>query len=599
MQDLKQIKSCIKFLFGKFSHRMKFQVKSKRHGLVIEQKQKIYQSIVEGSEPKISFYILVVLSTVIAAYGLVANSTAVVIGAMIVAPLMTPIVGIALSLVSNDSQLFRHAMIAEIAGVVCSVSLGFLVGKFTYGVELSSEILARTQPLPYDILVAVAAGLAGAYSLVNPRINAALAGVAIAVSLVPPLAASGICFALERYDLGLGAFLLFFANFLAIQLASVFVFISTGFIDYTHTKENRRLTETHVSKLKLFFVFSKRFLPSIFLLGIVGWHLTQTLITLVHEKQFHRELEAIVREEVQKRTGARLTEVNYKKMPEGKINTIAVVMTPQEFSPSDISTIEQHVQTSLGKNISVIMRSIISKDADVTGTIFLLDEEKLKRKQKSDEEDFLNDVTKLLKQSLDSIAGAHLEEVRREDDAINDVKTIIAVVRTPVAIKPVQVEIMQNLLQTEDDKIRLIVRSVLTRDADSARYLYESTQTSVTLSDEKLLRHKKLEEILKKSIRKNVKGGILLDFQDSKIENTIEILAVIQTPINFSSKQVKIIQSELQAELKKEDITDSVKLIVRSVVGTDMDENGFVEPAEGLPAVDAAPLVNTTRISQP
>lgn len=566
---------------------MNFQIKSKRPRLATEQRQKIYQTIADGSEPKISFYILVVLSTIIAAYGLVANSTAVVIGAMIVAPLMTPIIGIALSLVSNDSQLFRHAVIAEVVGVICSVGLGFLVGKFTYGVELSPEILARTQPLPYDILVAIAAGLAGAYSLVNPRINAALAGVAIAVSLVPPLAASGICLALERYDLGLGAFLLFFANFLAIQLASVFIFILSGFIDYSHIKENRRLIDNHVPKLNTFFVFSKRFLPSILLLGFIAWHLIQTLIALVNEKQFHRELESIVREEVQKRTGARLTEVNYKKTPEGKINTIAVVMTPQEFSPSDISTIQQHVQTVLGKNINVIMRSIISKDADITGTIFLLDEEKLKRKQQSDEADFLNDVTNILKKSLSSIAGAYLEEVRREDDVVNDITTIIAIVRTPVAIKPAQVEIMQIALQTINYKIRLVVRSVLTRDADAMRYLYEPQQSVMPLTDEKWVLHKTLEAALKKAIKKNVKGGMLLDFQESETENTIEVLAVIQTPMNFSSKQVKLIQSEL-----KKDVNDKVKLVVRSVLGTDMDENGFVEPPEGLPAVDSANLTD-------
>lgn len=593
MQDSQAFESCIKpsaiFLT---SLPMSFQTKFKRPHLATEQRQKIYRVITEGCEPKISFYILVVLSTIIAAYGLVANSTAVVIGAMIVAPLMTPIIGIALSLVSNDSELFKHAIMAEVVGVACSVALGFFVGKFTYGVELSSEILARTQPLPYDILVAVAAGLAGAYSLVNPRINAALAGVAIAVSLVPPLAASGICLALEHYDLSLGAFLLFFTNFLAIQLASVFIFIFSGFVDYTHFKQNKKLVENNLSNLRGFLVFSKRFLPSIVLLIIITWHLIQTLTSLVHEKQFHRELETIIREEVQKRTGARLTEVNYKKTLDGKINTIAVVMTPQEFSPIDISTIQQHVQTVLGKNISVIIRSIISKDADVTGTIFLLDEEKIKRKQQSDNENFLNNVTTLLKQSLKTIAGAYLEEVRREDDVINDVKTIIAVVRTPVAVKPTQVDRMQAQLQTMDNKIRLVVRSVLTRDADAIRYLYESQQGVIApLTDEKWVLHKTLEAALKQAIKRNVRGGLLLDFQESEIENTIEVLAVIQTPTNFSSKQVKLIQSEL-----KKDVNDKVKLVVRSVVGTDMDENGFVEPPEELPAVDALPLTKITSV---
>jgi uncharacterized hydrophobic protein (TIGR00271 family) len=564
------------------------------HALSPIEKQQIYQTIVEGSEPKLSFYILVVLSTVIAAYGLIANSTAVVIGAMIVAPLMTPIIGIALSLVSSDSHLFRLAIIAEIAGVICSIALGFMAGKFTFGVELSSEILARTQPLPYDILVALAAGFAGAYSLVNPKINAALAGVAIAVSLVPPLASTGICLALERYDLALGAFLLFFANFLAIQLASVFIFISNGFIDYFHYKENEFLIKSPVSKLKLLQVFSKRFLPSIILLLLVTWHLSQTLINLVNNKQFQRQLEAIVKEEVQKRTGARLTEVNYKKDKDGKINAIAVVMTPQEFSPNDIDKIQQHIQRSFDKPIDLIIRSIISKDADVTGTIFLLDEEKLKRQQQSEKSNFLNEMTRLLKKALENIPGAYLDEVRREDD--NGTKTVVAIIRTPAAIKPNQVQMMELPLQTLDKNIRLVVRSILTRDADATRYLYESVEGSITdpLSEEELALHKKLELVLKKAIKKIVKGGVLLDFQYTSIGDMIEVLAVIQTPNNFSNRQVK----QIQTQLKKE--ADSrIKLIVRSVVGTDMDENGFVIPEEiPQPEIPTIPPL-TTKLKYP
>lgn len=544
--------------------------------LTTEQKEQIYQSISQGSEPRVSFYILVILSTVIAAYGLIANSTAVVIGAMIVAPLMTPIVGMALSLVSGDGHLFRAATISEIAGVVCSIALGYIAGSVTFGVELSSEILARTQPLPYDILVAIAAGLAGAYSLVNPRINAALAGVAIAVSLVPPLAATGICLSLARYDLALGAFLLFFANFLAIQLASVFVFLSTGFVDYYHHNENALLIDKSVSKWKLVFIFSKRFLPSIVLLGFVGLHLSHSLTQLVQKKQFQQQLETTFKEELQKRTGARLTEVNYKKAVDGKINTIAVVMTPQEFAPADIDKIQERVRLSLNnQDINVVIRSIISKDADKDGAIFLLDEEKLKRQHESDEANFLNDITQALNKSLASFPGAYLNEIRREDT--DGIKNIIAIVRTPIAITPVQVKAIEDLLQTLDKSVHLVIRSILTRDADGSRYLYQPAE-DITLAQKKaeIDLRQKLEDVLKASVRKNVKGGALLDFQYNTIsENEVDVLAVIQTPQNFSNKQVKIIQAQLQSEVDKR-----MKLVVRSIVGTDMDENGFVIPEE-------------------
>ena len=545
--------------------------------LTLEQKKQIYQSVVDGSEPKLSFYILVILSTIIAAYGLIANSTAVVIGAMIVAPLMTPIVGIALSLVSGDSHLFKIAMIAEIGGVICSVGLGYLSGTITFGVDLSSEILARTQPLPYDILVALAAGLAGAYGLVNPRINPALAGVAIAVSLAPPLAVTGICLALVRYDLALGAFLLFFANFLAIQLASIFTFIVKGFVDYSHYEETELLFKKEKNRLKLARVFAKRFLPSIFLLILVTWHLSITLIKSVGERQFQRRLEDIVREEIQVRTGAKLSSLNYKKEKEGKINTIAVVLTPQEFTSIDVLKIQQHVQEHLGNNINIIIRSIISKDADTSGTIFLLDEEKLKRERESKEASLLGQISQLLNQSLNEVLGAHLVEIKRENDNDSDIKTIIAIVRTPVAIKPSQVESIEKKLQTVDKNIRLIMRSVLTRDADAARYLYEPTEVRITesLPTEQIELRKTLEIAIKKAIKEYAAGCVLLDLQYVLKNDTVDVLAVIQTPQNFSSKQVQKIQTRL-----KEADTRVKRLIVRSVVGIDMDESGFVMPAE-------------------
>ena len=144
---------------------------------------------------------------------------------------------------------------------------------------------------------------------------------------------------------------------------------------------------------------------------------------------------------------------------------------------------------------------------------------------------------------------------------------------------------MELLLQTLDKNIRLIIRSILTRDADATRYLYEQTEAGITqpLSEEELALRKKLEEALKKAIKKNVRGGILLDFQYTVLEESIEVLAVIQTPKNFSNRQVKLIQKQL-----KSDIDNRIKLIVRSVVGTDMDENGYVVPEE-TPGIEEEP----------
>jgi uncharacterized hydrophobic protein (TIGR00271 family) len=152
-----------------------------------ERAANVIEDITLGSDPKFSFYALLVASSLIAAFGLIANSTAVVIGAMLVSPLMTPIMGIALGLVRGDAGLLRRALLAEILGVVLAVGMAALFGLLPIKIEATPEMLARTEPTLLDLLVAVLAGFAGAYAMVDERISPALPGVAIATAIVPPL----------------------------------------------------------------------------------------------------------------------------------------------------------------------------------------------------------------------------------------------------------------------------------------------------------------------------------------------------------------------------------------------------------------------------
>ena len=193
-----------------------------RDGLYVTPKRAriVRQEIADGSEPGIRFYILVVISTMIAGFGLAMNSTAVIIGAMLVAPLMTPIFGMALALIRSDANLLGQAARAEIAGVVAAILMGVVLGKLYPALEPTPEMLARTQPQLFDLLVAVFSGFAGAYALVDEKLSPALPGVAIATAIVPPLANSGLCLALGDVAAAVGSFLLFFANFLSILVVA-------------------------------------------------------------------------------------------------------------------------------------------------------------------------------------------------------------------------------------------------------------------------------------------------------------------------------------------------------------------------------------------
>ena len=122
--------------------------------------------IARASRAQPSFYLLVVLSTTIAAFGLLANSTAVIIGAMLVAPLMHPIFGIGLGLTAGSRPLFFRALAAEAAGALLCVLLALVIGVVSPHPPFGSELLARTQPTIYDMIVAVASGAVALWRLV-------------------------------------------------------------------------------------------------------------------------------------------------------------------------------------------------------------------------------------------------------------------------------------------------------------------------------------------------------------------------------------------------------------------------------------------------
>lgn len=172
------------------------------------------------------------LSTAIAALGILSDSTAAVIGAMLVAPLMIPVLGVAAAIVMGwPSRIIRHSLLIG-AGAVLAVMLAGLISFIVPGRSdpLPAELMARTSPNLLDLGVALAAGAAGAYGQVRRHAADALTGVAVAVALVPPLAVVGITLQLTEWQLALGALLLFFANVIGIVVSAAFTFVAAGFV---------------------------------------------------------------------------------------------------------------------------------------------------------------------------------------------------------------------------------------------------------------------------------------------------------------------------------------------------------------------------------
>ncbi len=185
----------------------------------------------DATQKQIGFWVLLVLSVVIATLGVLADSTAVVIGAMLVAPLMTPIMGISAAIVSGWVRRIGTSFSTVGGGVVVALVVAWIVAAWAprfVPLASNSQILSRTAPTMIDLLIAVAAGAAGAYATVDKRVSSSITGVAIAVALVPPLGVAGIMFEAGEWSDGLGAFLLFSTNLVSIILVGSLVFFITG-----------------------------------------------------------------------------------------------------------------------------------------------------------------------------------------------------------------------------------------------------------------------------------------------------------------------------------------------------------------------------------
>ncbi len=214
------------------------------HPLNRKEKEKVGGEINQSAVISFDFLLLVVLSCSIATLGLLTDSPAVIIGAMLVAPLMSPVIGIGLASITGNGKLARNSAASLFSGVALAILLSWLMTEFNSMLpfillqDVPGEILARSHPSPIDLGIALAGGLAAAYAMTRPNISAALPGVAIATALMPPLCTIGIGSALGRWDIAGGALLLFLTNAITIASAAALVFFVRGFSPPARVRTN-------------------------------------------------------------------------------------------------------------------------------------------------------------------------------------------------------------------------------------------------------------------------------------------------------------------------------------------------------------------------
>jgi len=302
-----------------------------------ERQRAILEQLAHASSPRFDFFLLVVLSCTIATLGLVTDSAAVIIGAMLVAPLMSPIVGLSLASVVADRRTFQRAVVALVEGALLAITLSALLAwlarilPFNALNELPREVLARTRPTPFDLAIALAGGAAVAYALAQPHLSAALPGVAIATALMPPLCSAGIGIATRRSDVALGALLLFLANFAAIWFAGIVVFILLGF-------RPLRTNEPHNLPRSL--------IVSTVLVVLIAILLVVVTLRFVREAHLAQQVREAVRAEIALLPDTQLADVS-TSAEDSTLRLVVTIRTSRPPTHTEVVALQKAVATRL------------------------------------------------------------------------------------------------------------------------------------------------------------------------------------------------------------------------------------------------------------
>lgn len=317
-------------------------------------KQEVIDALRPAASPGFDYFLLVVLSGSIATLGLLIDSPAVIIGAMLLAPLMSPIIAIGLASNTSDTALFRNAASALLRGALISIGLAALVTllnlklPFISMQEIPKEVLARTHPSPIDLAIALAGGLAAAYAITQPNLEAALPGVAIATALMPPLCTTGVGIAIGRWDIAGGAALLFITNAVTIAFASTFVFFMLGF-------PSRMIRKNGGLPRNLVFSAS---LTALLLLPLSYYG-----IRFFQDATDNRAIHAVVIEEVHKINDAELVDIEVEHIGTG-VNLNLTIRTNSALRLEQVIGLQEAIVDSLNRPVSLKVDQVLAERLD-------------------------------------------------------------------------------------------------------------------------------------------------------------------------------------------------------------------------------------------
>lgn len=323
--------------------------------LTMEQRRKIIADVQDDSKANFDYLVLVALSSSIATLGLLSDSPAVIIGAMVVAPLMSPILGIGLATTTGETKLLKDALLTLFFGALLSIVIAVILTwvndelPFISLRQIPGEVMSRTRSSPVDLTIAIAGGLAAAYAITRrPKLSAALPGVAIATALMPPVCSVGIGLALQNWQVASGSGLLFITNAVAIAFASGLVFLARGF-----SKEHRFGDAKMTASLWV----------STVLVVILLIPLTYFSLRVIRQAEKTQMINTIVEREVALLPNVQLEETSFINGSE-VLDLRLTLLTSRSLTWREIVSLQEAIASGLGQNVSLKVEQVLFRELD-------------------------------------------------------------------------------------------------------------------------------------------------------------------------------------------------------------------------------------------
>jgi uncharacterized hydrophobic protein (TIGR00271 family) len=318
--------------------------------LTDDDRMEVYKAIRLAARPDADYFVMIGLAAGIAALGLLLNSPAVIIGAMLVAPLMAAIVGLGMGIVMGDLPLLRLAASATLRGMLLAIGVGIVAGFLALNSTPTAEILGRTQPTLLDLGVALVSGAAGAYALCRKDVSASLPGVAIAAALVPPLTTVGIGLRWSSLAIAGGALLLFLTNLITISAASTIVFLLFGFRPGEETERINILRRGGTAAIALLLIVAVT-------LGVLTYR-------LVSQVRFNQDVRAAVAAEVSQLDQAEVDDIKIEPLARGDIHLEVAIRSPRSVSYEQTVAIQKGIAQRINRTVSLLLTVIPTTQLD-------------------------------------------------------------------------------------------------------------------------------------------------------------------------------------------------------------------------------------------